>query len=85
MPNIAKKKRFSDDTAVDSAAEPDAILDDGMEDFDMTSLDDMAAMMVEALTIPLPVDTRDADAADQLQDNLKSSSALQPPSSKRLN
>jgi hypothetical protein len=64
MPNNAKKKNFPEDAASDPQTGMEAGADIGMDDFDFGSLDDLATMMVEALTIPLPTDFRDAEPAD---------------------
>lgn len=75
MPNIAKKKPFSQDG--DTALEAD------MEEFGFDSLDDLATMMVEALTLPLPADFRDANGAKG--SDIGQADPLAPQSSKRIN
>ncbi|AYD01043.1 hypothetical protein [Neorhizobium sp. NCHU2750] len=77
MPNFAKKVLPQDATP---SAEED------LDDFDFASLDEMATMMVEALTIPLPGDFHGAgDAIGDLESQLKAGSALRHPGSRRIN
>jgi len=72
MPNTAKKNGFP--LASDPAFEAD------MDDFDLASLDDLATMMVDALTLPLPADFRDVNSSDADRPD-----PLAPHSPKQLN
>lgn len=54
-----------------------------MEEFGFDSLDDLATMMVEALTLPLPADFRDANGAKG--SDIGQADPLTPQSSKRIN
>jgi hypothetical protein len=55
MPNSVKKHRFPQEPVTVPEAD---------DDFDFGSLDELATMMVDALTLPLPGDFRDADGSD---------------------
>ncbi|WP_312408046.1 hypothetical protein [Rhizobium sp.] len=76
MPNSVKKSIIQQETenAPEANAEAEA------DDFDFASLDDLANFMVDALTIPLPADFRDADSCD-----IGKKDMLAPSPSKRLN
>lgn len=72
MPNFAKKNGFPHEADTAPEAETD--------DFDFGSLDDLATMMVDALTLPLPTDFRKAEGSDAGMID-----PIAPPSSRRIN
>lgn len=76
MPNSVKKNIIQQETKNAPEANSEAEADD----FDFSSLDDLANFMVDALTIPLPADLRDSDSSD-----IEKKDMLAPSSSKRLN
>jgi hypothetical protein len=91
MPNTAKKKSFSEDLASEPKTGADKGVEAGLETgmdmdvFDFGSLDDLATMMVDALTIPLAADLRDSGPVKGNRTEAAKTAACQPPSSKRIN
>jgi hypothetical protein len=72
MPNSVKKPHFPEETETVDEAE--------IDDFDFGSLDELATLMVEALTIPTPADCRNSEgSATDIKDKRTSQAA------KRLN
>lgn len=72
MANIAKKNA--------APPEVDTTLEEDMVELGFSSLDDLAMMMVEALTLPAPTDFSNANGSEPGQVD-----PLAPQSSKRIN